>query len=173
MKAIGYEDYISRLHSEFPEIDERSIKSILQFGTGKMLYYKRYNIDLFLRDDVNLKFYMYIGDITKDPYKRNGIYFRKKRRKLRHMYSIDKEKYDGYFYFGLTDDEHKCFQDNCVLDRVIYYKLHKEAQVKPTVRHIYRVAIEDSKKWFLIKENHEERYAEYLQTKCGNEFKYV
>jgi hypothetical protein len=170
MKVVGYEDYVDRLHAEFPEVNKKSINDVLKFGTGKMLYYKRLNIDLYIKDDVNLKFFLYIGDITTTAYNRNGIYFRKKRKKLRHMYSLDKEEYDGYFYFGLTDEQHARFKESNILDRVFYYKIKKEAHISPRVKYIYRVKMDDPHKWFIIKENYEEHKAEYIQSRNGREF---
>lgn len=159
MKIVEYEDYIDILHKEFSEIDRNSIREVLKFGSGKMLYYRHLGADLFFKDDVNLKFFMYIGQITKDPYKRNAIYFKKKRKKLRHMYALDKIEYNGYFYFGLTDAQNEIFEKTKTIDKTIYYKVEKEAFIKPTANYIYKVKMNNPNKWFLLKENYKENNA--------------
>ncbi len=163
MEIIGYEKYVDILHKEFPELQKKSIAQILMYGTNKILHYRRHNIDLYLRDDKNLKYYMYIGDIIKDPYKRNYLYFKKKRKKLRHMSVLDKIPYTGYYYFGLTEESNTKFKETGIIDMTIYYKLEEEVYLNSTLKHCYKVKMEDINKWRIIRENYEERNAEYIQ----------
>ncbi len=162
MKVIGYEDYVDRLHEEFSDVDIKSISDVLSFGCSRMLSYKQIGMDLYLKDTNNLKFYMYIGDITTDAYKRNGIYFKKKRRKLRHQYSLDRTEYNGYYYFGLTEEQNEKFKATGILDRAFYFKIEREVIINTAVKHIYKVKIEKPLAWFIILENHKETNAEYV-----------
>jgi hypothetical protein len=170
MKLLGYKSYVDQLHSEFPLVDKKSVEAVLKHGTNTMLSYKVQDIDLFIRDDKNLKFYMYAGDVTKDPYKRNGIYFKKKRKKLRHMYSLDKVEYGGYYYFGLNEDEWQLFIESKTLIKAYYYKILEECYIKPNTAHIFRVKMDNQKKWCIIQENYEECNAEYLLRRNGKGF---
>ncbi len=173
MKIIKHEDYVDRLHAEFPLVNLTSIKSVIKHGTNMMLHYRKANIDMFLRDDVNLKFYVYLGEISNDPVKRNAIYFKKKHKKLRHMYRLDKRQYDGYYYFSLNREQQERYEQGLEIDKVYYYKVEEETHIRPGISHVYRVKTEFSNRWVYKHENHLPLNAELHTIRKGTEFEKV
>lgn len=170
MKLKEYDSYLEELENEFPELKGSSIDKIVKHGLNYILKYRKTGVDFYINDNINLNYYMYFGDISTTEKERNKIHLKKKARKLRHLYVSSKKEYDGYYYFGLTNEQKEKYDKEGIIDNNAYCKIIDEAQLRGDIKHIYRVKMENKNTWKFIITNDETSDAEYIQRREGKGF---
>ena len=128
-----YEDYLNELYLLYPDIEEESIKSIVEFGLKKLYNYVKDGGDIFLRVK---KEFMFIGRSSQGSLNQWNHSKLKEHRKLRRLFLEKKEEWDGFHYFGLTTEENTKFLEEPI--NISMYKLKKECSIKKGIKYIYR-----------------------------------
>ena len=92
--------------------------------------------------------------------------------KCRIKYGRAKTPYDGYRYFGLTDDEFKKYKaqigktgkrrKKITFENIECYKVKEECLISPNFKHFFRVPIADEKGYSIHFDKLETRDYEYL-----------
>lgn len=161
MKETTYKDYLSKVYDEFKDVDESSIRMIVRHGLSRIGIYKTNGLDVFLYNNKE-KLYYYMGDMLNKDASNGGIKDAKQRKKLRLIYRISRNKYDGYQYFGLTEEEYKQWLINPVLDKVVLYRILKECQIHRGWKHFFKLKIDECTYWRRTYENFDTTNAEKI-----------
>lgn len=136
-----YEDQICQM---FPHIPKTDIRKILNYGWKQIYLCNSYGGDVCV---TNNKFYFYCGKALIDPLKHFVYYTKKLLIKAITMYKRKKVKWDGYYYFSLTDPQQnnlneqlKTHKKNLCYGNQILFKNYDECKVRHWNRkYIYRV----------------------------------
>ena len=99
-------DYYDVVADKFPTVPKKDIERILNFGWKSLYLHNVYGGDTLLKDDAINKYLFYIGELTFDSLKHFHYYIKKMSVKLRVLYNRAKDKWDGYYYFGLTQNQY-------------------------------------------------------------------
>lgn len=98
-------DYIEKIQEQFPYLSTHDINTIVNYG-WRMLYLANLSGCDTLVISQKYDYWMYIGDLCKDPVKHFNYYRRQLSRKIRFLYRRSKVAWDGYYYCFLTWDEY-------------------------------------------------------------------
>lgn len=129
-----YEDYLEELYKLYPDIQEDSIKNIIEFGLKKLYSYVREGNDIFLRYK---KDYMFIGHTSQESSSQWKASKLREHNKIRRLFLDKKEVWDGHHYIGLTVEENEEFQE--VPIKVTLYKLCKECSIRKQIKYVYKI----------------------------------
>lgn len=99
-------DYYPLIKEKFPLIPDSDLQKILNFGWKSLYLVNTYGGDVLIKDS---GFWFYIGVLRNDSLGHFNYYKMKLRNKIRVMYSRKKIPWDGYYYFGLSDERYKEF----------------------------------------------------------------
>lgn len=97
-------DYYSTIYFMFPSIPKVDIERILKFCWKSLYLHNSYGGDTLLQDK---DFWFYIGNLKKDSLEHFYYYIRKLTVKLRVLYKRKKFKWDGYYYFALSNTQYQ------------------------------------------------------------------
>lgn len=129
-----YADYLEEMYKLFPDVEEGSIQHIIEWGLKKMHQYLKTGSDLLFRD---FETSLFMGNSIKESPEQLVNSAVKEHEKYRRMFLDKKQPWDGYHYFGLTEEENIDFQKNKKI--VTLYKIMKESAIRKGVRYIYRI----------------------------------
>lgn len=101
-------DYYNIIYSMFPSVPKVDIERILKFCWKSLYLHNSYGGDTLLSGK---DFWCYIGNLRKDSLQHFYYYIKKLTIKLRVLYKRKHIKWDGYYYFALSDSQYKAFQE--------------------------------------------------------------
>lgn len=104
MEVKTINDYYEQLQERFPEVDPKDIQRIVQFGWKSLYLHNSYGGDVLLS---NHKLWCYFGYLTKDSLKHVSYYIKKLIIKLRVLYKRYNTPFNGFYYFGLSEEEYQ------------------------------------------------------------------
>lgn len=138
-------DYEDELCKKFPQIPRKDISKMINYGWKQVYLCNSYGGDTCMQDDNN--FYFYCGKVFKNAYKHFFYYTKKLLIKAIVMYKRKKIKWDGYYYFALTDCQYANLNEQIsnkkrVLNygNQILYKNYDECKIRNWNRkYIYRI----------------------------------
>lgn len=139
------DDYVDRVHERFPKISKKAIKRILQFGLKSFYTHNLYGGDVLLKSPY---FTLYSGRMFRS----NLVFYKywkiKYKIKFRIKYKRDKKQYDGYYYFGLSEEEYQDYKSQVkksgrrrqkfTFKKVYAYKLLDECLLDRKNKHFFR-----------------------------------
>lgn len=157
----SFKDYLPSLFKEFPEINEKSISTLVRYGLSLIVAMRRHGHDIYINNNTEAM-YLFIGDIINDSKKRLLRAKHKTRDKHRRLYILKKKQRDQYYYFTLTDEEYANHLKAKPIDRLLMFKVKKEACLRKIGKHLLRVKIEGETKWALLFKNYETINAEHF-----------
>lgn len=96
-------DYYDDIYSMFPSVSKGDINKILNFSWKSLYLHNSYGGDTIV---INKDFWMYIGNLKKNPIDHFYYYIRKLTIKLRVLYRRKKLEWNGYYYFALSDSQY-------------------------------------------------------------------
>lgn len=102
-------DYIPEIMEKFYYIPKKDIYRIVVYGWRMFCLANLYGCDTLLKDDVNLKYLFYVGELTFDSLKHHLYSLRKQRNKLRLLDMYNGRPFHDAYYVGLTKDKMKDF----------------------------------------------------------------
>ena len=103
MKLTTIKDYYQQLYDKFPGVPKQDIRRILNYGWKQLYLCNSYGGDTFIRDR---ELWCYIGRLTNDPLKHFEYYIHRLVTRIRVLYRRRKIKWDGYYYFGLNEEQY-------------------------------------------------------------------
>ena len=103
MELKKVQDYYEQLFELYPDIPQRDIKRIMQFGLKSFLMHNNYGGDVLLNSHT---MWLYCGKLMKDSIKYYEYYRRKMIIKLRINHKRLNIPWDGYYYFGLIQSQY-------------------------------------------------------------------
>ena len=161
MEVKHYQDYIDALQEKFPDLDRQDLIRICRFGLKSLYLHNSYGGDVLIQDN---SFWCYFGYLTKDSQKFFNYYAQKLALKLTIMNKRRGTDWDGYYYFTLSDDAYKEYQDQknargrkrrkFFFRRVVLHKLKEVCSIKGhAFKYLFRVKMPADLGLTYLKEN--------------------
>lgn len=147
MKITTIKDYYEEIYQRFPDVPKEDIRRILDYGWKSLYLHNSYGGDTLVSDN---DLWCYIGNLKKDPLKHFQYYIRKLIIRFRVLYRRRKVRWDGYYYFGLSESSYqkylsqknkkgrpkKCFN----YGNVFMYQLLDECKIAEyAAKYIFRI----------------------------------
>lgn len=160
MKIKYVKDYVDQVHERFPKLEREEINKILLYGFKSYYILNNNGADVILKDTRNLKFLMYTGNL----FRRFDLYYKYSLFKYAVKYRIlDKRKrkeWDGYYYFGMTDEMYRFYEsqegeDVKIFENIMLYRLMEELKTHNQYKHYFKVKYEEYKGYKTFLENYE------------------
>ena len=169
MELKTVEDYIDKVHEKFPQFSRKQIERILQFGFRSFYTHTLYGGDILNKSPY---FTMYCGKMFSKSDVFHKYRMIKSRIKLRIKYKRNKTQYDGYYYFGLTEDGYKyyCSQMKKTgkrrrkfhFEKVKFFKILDELYFDHRLKHIFKIPYPIDNGFSFWKEDFVTRDFEYI-----------
>lgn len=164
-------DYIERVQKQYPYFTNNDIKKILNFGLYMYFYAIRQHCDVvmnkdILRDSITTTTGLIPANFEKFWYR----WHTKWRMKERLIYKLQGKTWDGYYYFGLTEDENKAFVKQGrrkTLKNKYLTKIKNEYHHCRTIKHIWRIPWPKDSGWRFWLDSFTSNRYEYV---CYNEY---
>ena len=185
MQLAYPEKYYEKVKERFPDLTYREIDTIVKFGLRSLFINCGYGGDILLKAPY---FTMYIGRFFSDAKLFWKYRVLKESIKLRIKYKRAKTEWDGYYYFGLSDEEYQEYlsenfkprKTNQGLHRTKFrfkkikcYKLLEECQLYPIFKHIFRLKYPEDVGFSFWKENYATYNAQYILRKNNNNWETI
>ena len=187
MQLAYPEKYYEKVKERFPDLTYREIDTIVKFGLRSLFINCGYGGDILLR---SLNFTMYIGKIFKDKLKFAKYRILKESIKLRIKYKRAKTQWDGYYYFGLSEEEFQEYLNNfrelgqgnkskgarrrkTIFSKIKCYKLLEECKIHPIYKHIFKLKYPEDVGFTFWKENYATYNAQYILRKKENNWEEI
>lgn len=140
-ELVEIHKYWDAICERFPMLNLEQIKRIVVYGMQYFYTVTSYGGDVLLKSRY---FTMYSGYFFSDELKFYEYWRKKTTTKLRIMYNRKKE-YNGYYYFGLTDELYQKQKDKKVMhfDRLLVFKLEKECLLHTEFDYFFRFKREE------------------------------
>lgn len=154
-------DYYQQIYELFPSVLPQDINRILNFSWKSLYLHNSYGGDTLVSEK---GFWCYIGNLKKDSLQHFYYYIRKLTVKLRVLYRRRNLKWDGNYYFALSNSQYKNYQEQknkkgrpkkyFNFGSVYLYQLLDECKVNElSKRYIFKIPyITKVKMKFFIKE---------------------
>lgn len=101
-------DYIDKLKEKFSYLSVSDIRAIINYG-WKMFYLANLAGCDTLLVSQTYNYWIYTGDLCKDPIKHFNYYKRQLARKIKFLYRKSNQQWDGYYYCFLKYNEYQEF----------------------------------------------------------------
>lgn len=108
MKITNVDYYLDTMKKLYPEVSKADLKRILNYGWRQFYLINSYGGDICTSDESG--FWMYSGYLTKDSFKHFNRYRSKLIIRIRTLYKRKKFKWDGFYYFALSEEEYQKLQ---------------------------------------------------------------
>lgn len=175
MQLAYPEKYYEKVKEQFPDLTYREIDKIIKFGLRSFFINCGYGGDILLSSP---NFRLYCGKLFKKPDIWNRYRVLKKSIKERIKYKRHKTKFDGYYYFGLSDEQFRQFKENfkptgmgqkskgkrrlkVTFHHLKAYKILEECKAH-NYRHIFRLQFDIDVGFTFYKETYTTRYYQYI-----------
>lgn len=172
-------DYYESLYNKYPTIPKKDIQRIVNYGWKSLYLFNSYGGDVMIECP---KFSIFIGSLTKNTLNFCKYYIKKLGIKFRVLYKRRKIKWDGYYYFALSDSlyENLIKQQNkrgrpkkkLKYGNIIFYKILDECKINSIgCKYIYRIPYITDVGYTFYKENFISDNAELIEVRDSANFK--
>lgn len=159
------QDYVDEVQKKFPIFTKQEINKILTYGLKSYAWTNKMRADVLIFYQDNENFIAHCGPLGFDSLKHYYRYNVKQRMRQRVLSKLKKEKWDGYYYIGLTEEQQQQTKKRgkkVTFKNVYLTKLLKELHHTPYIEHIWKVPWVDDCGWkFFVKKLQTDK-AEYL-----------
>lgn len=181
------EKYYEKVKERFPDLTYREIDTIIKFGLRSMFINCGYGGDILLKAPY---FTMYIGKFFKDKLMYTKYKILKESIKLRIKYKRSKTQWDGYYYFGLSEEEFQDYLSNfkntgmgnsskgrrrkkIIFKKIKCYKLLDECKLHTINKHIFKIKFPEDFGFSFWKENYATYNAQYILRRKDKEWEHI
>ena len=150
MKITKVDDYIDAVHELHPDLTKEEIKRILVYGWKMILQYVSFGNDVQI---LSSKIFFFIGKIPSSALAVFNNYCYKLAKRIQYMFRRTKAKWDGYYYFGITENQYQEYlrqgrKKVKTFKNIKLYKLLEECKISEHSKpYIFRLN-EDKTAWF-------------------------
>lgn len=169
MELVTCDKYYDKIKERFPELSYKVIDKIVKRGLRSYYMLNLYGGDVIFQ---NHNYTMYTGKLFKDDLVFYKYWQIKWKIKYRIKYRWSKTKYDGYYYFGLTDGEYQKYlaqfkpggrrREKVKFDKLYLYKILDEALLRHEFKHYFRIKYPEDCGFTMYVENYTARDFEYI-----------
>ena len=143
------EDYYDKIKEQFPELETWEIEKILKHGMQSLYTLNNHGADVLIKSK-HTPVVLYFGKLFFNKEIAARYYNLKWKIKLRINYLHNKTMWDGYYYFGLSEDDyHKYIPNkkgrikNKILFKDLYAcKIKEESFLYTSCKYFFRVKLE-------------------------------
>ncbi len=167
IREIG--DYYDKVQEKFPDINKKEIEKILNYGMRSFYMHNLYGADVLLKSRY---FTLYSGKIFDS----NLVFYKywrlKNKIKLRIKYKRNKERYNGEYYFGMTDKEFENYnsqfssrgrrRQKVKLEHVYAYKILEECILDRAKKHFFLIKYPEDMGFTWYRKEAETRNIQYI-----------
>jgi hypothetical protein len=153
-KDITIHDVIDEVYEKFPHLEKKEVKALLLHGMRRMDVAMRRGCGITISTSKYGNCYFFIGALYSDPIRQVKNYVIKKDKKLRQLYKWSENKYDGYYYIGLSKgafeswaEENKKNKVRVRFQNIIIRKIMEEIFARNREVYIFRIKIKKDKGW--------------------------
>ena len=169
MEIKRIEDYYEKMQEKYPEIPRETLEKVLKYGLRSFYLHNSYGADT-----INMVqgFVMYCGRLFGDNLEFYKYWLIKQRLKLRILWKKRKKQYDGYYYFGLTEEDFQKYKSQMkksgrrrrkfTFDRIKLCKIFEEVEIDRRWKHIFRIPYPEDVGFTIHRENFVTRDFEYI-----------
>ena len=148
MELKQIQDYYDQVKEQFPDLEMWEIDKILKHGMRSFYMVNVYGADVLLK---HKNFTMYFGKLFRN----NLIFYKywrlKHKIKLRIKWKRDKRQWDGYYYFGLTEENYQSYFKNkkgrikkkINIQKLYGYKIPEECFLDQKLKYFFKFKHED------------------------------
>lgn len=160
MQIKTSKDYIDDLQNLYPQIDRKDLEKIMNYQFRQLYLHNSYGGDTFIQDK---EIWMYVGFLRKDSVSYFNYYAKKLSKKIRILYKRKKLKWDGYYYFTMTDNQYQEYllQQKSKGRRRTYFNMNNIFMFK--IEYECRIRQHDSKYIFKIKSPYDLGFLKYYK----------
>lgn len=169
MEIKYIEDYYDKVKEKYPELTEKQISKILTFGFRSFYLHTLYGGDILSKSPYLT---VYCGRCFVDTNKFMEYRNIKLRTKLRVKYKKAKTQWDGYYYFGMSDNEFEYYQSQMKshgrrrqkfhFKNIYLFKVKNEVLLNKKNKHVFRIAYPLDCGFSIYKEDVVTRNFEYI-----------
>lgn len=176
MKFTNIDDYVDKVAEKFPTIPKKSIRRILEFGSRSFYANTYYGGDILLKSPY---FTLYCGNVHNNNMTFYRYWILKYKIKYRILYIRRKKIYDGYYYFGLTEENYQAYKQHLrsktkrrqkITFKDLYtFKLLEECILWRHYEHFFRIPIKEEGRFVIKFDELTTRDAEYIGKRTGDQ----
>lgn len=167
MKITHAEDYYDKIKERFPDLEMWEIDKIIKHGMQSFFTLNSYGADVMIKDN---SFSLYFGKMYSNSYLMKKYYTIKTRIKLRMKYLHKKPIWNGYYYFGLTEEDYQKYipkkkgriKNKITFDKLTAWKIEEEAYLYWPAKYFFRLKIDKESGLTFYKENYSTRNIELI-----------
>lgn len=169
MKLKHIEDYYDKIREKFPELSIKDLDKILKYGFRSYYIHNLYGGDVLNKSPY---FTMYCGRFFDSNLAFYKYWLIKMKVKLRIKYKRSKTKYNGYYYFGLSDSAYEYYisqkknkgrkKQKFHFQKLKLYKILEEVFIDKKYKHIFRIPYPIDSGFTIMKEDFIARDFEYI-----------
>ena len=149
------QDYYEDINKLYPEISMSDLKRILNYGFKSLLLHNSYGGDVLIKRG---KFWFYSGSLMNNSLRWYHYYINKMIIKIRNLYKNRKTKWDGYYYFALSQSQYTDYINQkskrgrpkkiFTFINVKLYKIYDECSLaQHNCKYIFRIQLPIEKKF--------------------------
>lgn len=165
MAVKNIKSYLSAVQKKFPYLSKEEIEKILDYGMRSYVRAMKMYCDVNLHRTNGKDQGIYCMDYHMDRLKIFQYWVSKWRMKERYLFKMRKQKWDGYYYIGITykNDEHVQIKGDKVTFRKVYFtKLAKELRHQKFIKTIWRIPAMFDGGWKFFVEEYTTDKAEFV-----------
>lgn len=137
-------DYVDEVQKRFPFMTKSEINKILTFGLKRYARANKQHCDIsIIKHEPEESFCSQTGFLGLDKLKAYWRFLTKNRMKERFIDRSKKNKWDGYYYIGLTEEQHEKVKSQRgkykIFESIYLTRLKRELYHAPRVKYIWRV----------------------------------
>lgn len=169
MNLVTCDKYYDKIIERWPELTYKQVDKIIKRGLNSLYLYNLYGGDVLLKSPL---YVMYFGKLFKNGGVFHNYWKIKWKIKLRIQYKKSKTKYDGYYYFGLTDKEFQEYKHKIKptgkrrqvihFDKIVLYKILEECFIHKEYKHIFRIKYPEDCGFIMKKEKWAAKDFDYM-----------
>lgn len=142
MKISHIEDYYTKVQEKYPELTLDEIDKILKHGWRSVYQLNNRNADVILKSKMHQCLFFF-GSLFNSKKDTIDYSLKKWRTKCRIQYHYNNKVWDGYYYFGLTENDYqKYFSEKSKrknLSNIALCKSYKESMIMKDRKYCFRV----------------------------------
>lgn len=165
-------DYIPAIKKQYPMLSDQAIKQILVFGFHMYHWVTMRGCDILVKDDAEHKITAMTGFMYTCPLRHYKHGLKKWKLKENLLAKIRNKPWDGYYYFGLTEERASLFNEalknnrikTMQLDNIMFYRNGKVLLHDKSIDHIYKLQYpaEVGEVFYKFKYKYLKKYIQYV-----------
>lgn len=160
-------DYIPRVQEKFPIFTKEELSTIIHYGLVMYAYANRQHCDvIFYKKSDGESISLITGMLGCNTLTHFWRWVNKWRMKERLLYKLKSKKWDGYYYFGLTEEQHLALlaqkKKKKSVEKLHFVLVKEEFRHLKWIKHIWRIPWPMYHGWkFWVKEQKSDKF-EYV-----------